>query len=188
MTNNNDSRLASATDSQYGTGVNYYDHLGQRVMRISPSDARIYIYDLSGNMIGELDSGGNPINTYIYQGNQRLAMVAGYVQGSFCSIGQATRTARDNWAVMVIAPITILLIIRLRKRRKTALIVGLIGAGAITFLISRPAKSTLTYGENIYYYHNDHLGTPKVMTDADRVVATAVQNKPEIAVLDGLTL
>ena len=29
------------------------------------------------------------------------------------------------------------------------------------------AKSTLRYAEAIYFYHNDHLGTPQMMTDDD---------------------
>ena len=74
MTNNNDSRLASATDSQYGTGVNYYDHLGQRMMRVQGSLSTIYLYDIFGNLIMEADTNINPIQTYIY-----LSVIRGQV-------------------------------------------------------------------------------------------------------------
>ena len=170
VTNNNDSRLASATDSQYGTGVNYYDHLGQRMMRVQGSLSTIYLYDIFGNLIMEADTNINPIQTYIYLGNHRLALIAGNFSGSWCGITNGLGpSVKSNWAIIISIPVLIFLAIKYRKKRHVIALVILAG-GAIILLVAKEAK-TYTYGEAIYYYHNDHLGTPQKMTDANRVVA-----------------
>jgi RHS repeat-associated protein len=162
--------LASATDSQQGTGVNYYDHLGQRMMRIQGSLMTLYLYDVFGNLIMEADTNINPIQTYVYLGSRRLALIAGNYTGSFCGIQGMGPSVKSNWVIIILVPFLIVLALKYRKNRAVVVGIAIVGAGAIILLMAREAKSTFTYGEAIYYYHNDHLGTPQKMTNASRQV------------------
>jgi len=63
--NDDDSRLASGTNNQ-GNSQYVYDHLGQRILKIDTQASavtRVFVYDIFGNMLGEVDTNVNPINT-----------------------------------------------------------------------------------------------------------------------------
>jgi len=178
--NNEDSRLSEG-EVYYGATVQagstyLYDHLGQRVMKEEqnggPWTTVIFIYDIFGNLIEELDEDGNPLNTYVYLGNHRLAKIGGVAtyQGG-CNMGsRAAKSARANWIILLVLPVIVLLGIKYRKNRYVLMILVLTGAGVIIVVAMTEAKSQLSYSEAIYYYHNDHLGTPQVMTDINGTV------------------
>ena len=75
-----------------------------------------------------------------------------------------------NWAIIGIAPFFIWAVYNFRKRRTASALIFVAGFGIIIFVMSREAKSQQTPTESVYYYHNDHLGTPKVITDQSRDV------------------
>lgn len=70
----------------------FYDHLGQRVLKVDYASGdtvtRIFVYDIFGNMLGEVETNVNPINTYIYLGNHRLVLIAGNYSGTICGLHQ----------------------------------------------------------------------------------------------------
>ena len=177
LDNNEDSRLDSGTvyhgATVFGQSQNFYDHLGQRVVKVDVADGVtttvIFVYDIFGNMIEELDMDLDPINTYVYLGNQRMAKIGGAVTGEIgCSMSKrVAQGAQANWMVIAVIPLLILLGLKYRKNKYLVGLFVVIGAGAIIIIAMNEAKSTLEYDEAIYYYHNDHLGTPQMMTDYD---------------------
>jgi RHS repeat-associated protein len=80
-----------------------YNGVGQRIKKVTPTETRIFHYDLWGHLIAETNQTGQMLAEYIYLGDQLLAMI-------------------------------------------------------------KP-------GEEVYYYHNDHLGTPQVLTDDTQTIA-----------------
>jgi RHS repeat-associated protein len=74
-----------------------YNGAGQRIKKVTPTETRIFHYDLLGHLIAETNQTGQILAEYVYIGDQLLAMI-------------------------------------------------------------KP-------GELVYYYHNDHLGKPQVLTD-----------------------
>jgi RHS repeat-associated protein len=74
-----------------------YNGVGQRILKITQNETRIFHYDSWGHLIAESDEKGETSAEYVYLGDQLLAMI------------------REG---------------------------------------------------NVYYYHNDHLGTPQILTDS----------------------
>jgi len=85
-----------------------------------------------------------------------------------CSMGKGiAQGAKANWMIIVIIPIIIILGLKYRRNKYVVGLLVIMGGTAIIIIAMNEAKSTLEYGEAIYYYHNDHLGTPQMMTDDD---------------------
>ncbi|MEW6601012.1 MAG: RHS repeat-associated core domain-containing protein, partial [Nitrospirota bacterium] len=120
-------------------------------------------YDNNGNTISELD-GGVPalLRTYVYNQNQRLARVTDTdtILGEYVYNGDGHRvkkyTNNGAWC-------------KIYQYDKNGLLIaessssGTIKAEYI-YINGRPLAKI--EGDNIYYYHNDHLGTPMLMTDS----------------------
>ena len=164
LANNDDSRLVSGTNQSASLGSYVYDHLGQRMMKNTPTMTTLYLYDIFGNLIMEADTQLNPINSYIYLGNHRIAVVGGAYTGSFgCSVSHMKQSAKANWAIIILAPLLVVLGFRYRRNKYVVGMLVIVGSGLIILIMSEEAKS-ITYNESMYFYHNDHLGTPQVIT------------------------
>jgi len=75
-----------------------------------------------------------------------------------------------NWAIIGIAPFLVWAVYNFRKRRTASALIFISGLGIIIFVMSREGKSQEAPTEAVYYYHNDHLGTPKVITDQNGTI------------------
>ena len=146
-----------------------YDHLNRRVVKDSSPERVIYLYDLAGNLIAEANlADGKLIRQWFYVGSQRVAMIypvsggRGIPPCGGCSLaGEADGGAAFlGFMGLVLVGIGVF-----RKNRKYQ-VTGLTFLGGVLFFLLMPnAQSQTPLPEQIYYYHNDHLGTPKVVTN-----------------------
>jgi RHS repeat-associated protein len=163
-----------------------YDDLNRRLVKEGLAET-VYHYDLFGNLIGESKRDGSFIRDWVYIGNQRLAMIVGpgdtsgggtgcggVPGGGGCSLGGGT----DGGAAFLVFMGLIFLGIGVVYKRKKYTIAGLTFIGGVLFLVLMPEAKSQTATESIYYYHNDHLGTPKVLTNEAAVVVWDVNYAP----------
>ncbi|RJR19142.1 MAG: hypothetical protein C4581_05430 [Nitrospiraceae bacterium] len=167
----------------WGTITYAYDPAGNRTYETSNSGNTIYRYAANTNRLvsaeGEktftfnYDDNGNTISesggssptlqqTYVYNHNQRLTRVTNpdTILGEYVynANGQRVKKYTDNGAWC-----------RIFHYDKNGLLIaessssGTIKAEYI-FINGQPMAKI--EGDNIYYYHNDHLGTPVMMTDS----------------------
>ncbi len=182
--NNDDSRLTSVAQSGV-VETNYYDHLGQRVLKDDAGAHTVYVYDIFGNLIGEYIPGTDAVREWIYLGSHRLAMLHANMSVGLnppecgglpeppggCSRmipeeGEQS-SAPFNWVMIGLCPVMTYGGFKYRKKKKILLLIFASGVGIIAFMMTRKAKPQTSPEEAVYYYHNDHLGTPKVLTDGD---------------------
>ncbi len=91
---NQANRLASAT-VESNTTEYIYNALGQRIIKAGPAvDDRVFLYDVDGQLLAEIDSLGNIVTEYVYLNNQRLAL-AHFTPGN-SDFEQAHNLAGDN--------------------------------------------------------------------------------------------
>ena len=183
--NNDDSRLTSVAQS----GVvesNYYDHLGQRVLKDDNGEHKVFVYDIFGNLIGEYIPGSDAVREWVYLGGHRIAMLhanmpdvginppecgglpspPGGCSRMIPSEGEQS-SAPFNWVLIGLCPTVAWGGYKYRKRKRVLVCIVLGATGIMTFMLTRKAKPQTYPEEAVYYYHNDHLGTPKVLTDSD---------------------
>jgi len=143
----------------------------------------ILVYDIFGNLIGEYNADGTLRSEWVYLGNHRLAMITeGEGGGGFPGCDQLPPpqcgiwgdSVALNWAIIALGPFLIWAGFKYRRKPKVLLLVFMAGFGIIIFMIAfeaRPNSESLTpNSESVFYYHNDHLGTPKVITDQNGVI------------------
>ena len=149
-----------------------YDYVGNRLDNVIDSSLRHYLYDENGNTT---DDG---MRTFIYNQNQRLLQVK---QGSTVLVeneydGKGRRVvkrANDGATVTVF-----------HYDLSDRLIAETDQTGNLKveyiYLEGRPLAQIRHTGssEAAYYYHDDHLGTPKMMTDGTGTVVWRVERDP----------
>ena len=154
----------------------------------------IIVYDIFSNLISEYDPNGNNIRDWVYLGNHRLAMIQLFkpagpgfpgCQGmpdvsGLCGLAGLGDGVALNWVLIAVAPFMVWAVFRFKKRKSVSICVLICGSTIILFMLSRSANpSPLATGyETVYYYHNDHLGTPKVITDLNADIAWEALYEP----------
>jgi RHS repeat-associated protein len=181
VTNNDASHMQAMTLS--GSSVTMaYDHLNRRVVKHSTAGSTVYIYDLFGNQIAEASSSGTIKSEWIYLGGQRLAMILPSGGGAGCSL-----TGAEDGAAAFLGLMGLVLIgIGVFKHNRKCLAAGLIFVGGVLLLVKHPVARG-TVNDNIYYYHNDHLGTPRALTNAQAQVIWDVDYAPFGAISNSYT-
>jgi len=175
-----------------------YDGMNRRITKTVGGTTTIYLYDIYNNLIGEYDaSTGNTTKEYVYLGSKALAMISEPTTSSSsgcgsintgCStvgISMHNRGSMGMGAVdgfIYLFPLIGIAIIRIgRKAKKHKLdIIGLLvtsGMIIMIIMVSTKASAQVT-GEQVYYYHIDHLGTPVVMTDQNQNIVWQASYDP----------
>ncbi len=132
-------------------------------------------YNLFGNLIAEQRLDGSYLREWIYLGGQRLALIVPVTGGvRWCALAGGA----DGGAVFLGFMGLIFVGIGLRYRNRKYTIAGLKFLSGVLKLVLMPEARSQTPTENIYYYHNDHLGTPRVLTDDQGAVVGDVDYKP----------
>jgi RHS repeat-associated protein len=151
----------------------------------------VYHYDLFGNLIGESNPDGTILREWVYVNGQRLAMIlpAPGGGGGGCESPSAPNfpscsslaarpgaEAGGGAILLLLGPAFIAIGLKFHRRKYT--IAGLTFIGGVLFLFLMPQAQSQTPAETIFYYHNDHLGTPRVLTDQTGVVVWDVDHTP----------
>ncbi|MDD5222998.1 MAG: MopE-related protein [bacterium] len=189
-------QMVKASVNGMVVGEYSYDSQGRRVKKKSFGSEILYIYDQFSNLVSEYDAiAGQYIRDYIWLNGKPLAMIKfnypppsppsppSSFGGSFCATLGLQKTSRDQMVLfgLILSPFLGLLIYRSVKKKKWILLVlislGSFGFGLLAFQLSSLQADT-TPGEEIFYYHNDHLGTPIKMTDSSENVVWSMDCSP----------
>jgi hypothetical protein len=124
----------------------------------------------------ESDISHNFHREWIYLGSQRLAQIQPSVPGSIhlCSLAGAA----DGGAAFAGAMGLVLLALGVAKKNRKYQAAGLTFIGGVLFLVLHPEARGNADVEVVYYYHNDHLGTPRMMTEQYQAVMWDVDYSP----------
>jgi RHS repeat-associated protein len=147
-----------------------YAYTANKLTSTTGTKAYVFGYDNNGNTIAENS------RQYIYNQNQRLIRISDTTTGTDIVLGEYVYNGYGQ---------------RVKKTTSSGITVFLYDlsgqlmaesttAGNITteyvFLNSEPIAKI--EGNNVYYYHNDHLGTPQKMTDENRNIVWQAEYMP----------
>jgi RHS repeat-associated protein len=173
---NDDSRLVEFKENETLERY-YYDHLGGRVLKeIEGDGGTIFLYDLFGNMIGEVNSQtARAKRDWVYLGSHRIAQLEPLFRtptpcGSIGIFGGESAILN---ILIIFVPGIIIILLAFRRGRITSAIMVIIMASII--IPGFEVETETSAIERVLFYQNDHLGTPKVMTNlASNVVWEAI--------------
>lgn len=168
-----DNRLKSTS-----AGSKYqYNGLGQRVVKQLKApgvagtngyyQSRTYMYDLNGKLLAETGPTGQVQKEYIYLNDQPLAMLVHRPS----SKENFLNADMDNDGVISVEDFVTWYFNHYMRNDLSKDLNGdnvLDGSDAnllINCAITQNSCKAASYDTNIYYIHNDHLGTPKLLTD-----------------------
>jgi RHS repeat-associated protein len=149
-----------------------YDHVGNRLDNVTDTALRHYLYDENGNTT---DDG---LRTFIYEQGQRLLQVRQgatvLVENEYDGKGRRVIKRANNGATVTVFHYDL----------SDRLIAETDPSGTLkveyVYLEGRPLAQIRHTGssEAAYYYHDDHLGTPKMMTNGTGTVVWRVETDP----------
>jgi RHS repeat-associated protein len=178
-------RLIAANGS-YGA-INYsYDNVGNRITKVTNDDIETYTYFAGTNRLHEVtgpvnftyDANGNITGignrTFIYNQNDRLVQAEedSTILGEYVYNGLGQRVIKTANGVTAI-----FLYDFDGNLIAESQVDGTITSEYLYMGTSRVSRVDVGSSE-IYYYHNDHLGTPELMTDASGNAVWEVELKP----------
>ncbi|MCX5868617.1 MAG: RHS domain-containing protein [Proteobacteria bacterium] len=172
-----------------------YDASGRRVKKTAYGVTTYSIYDQFSNLIAESDASGNITKEYIYLNGQALALIdlplpssappptiSGQVSGSCGTIFAWNPKEGILGYVFILSPFLFVIFFKFTRSSKKSfiLLIGFLGSAFIISLLAfQPSRlQAQTTGEVVYYYHNDHLGTPIKLTDQNQNVVWSWQYGP----------
>lgn len=134
-----DNRLGKAVENDTVLAEYAYNSFGLRTMKKTDAQTLFYHYDLEGKLMSESSQDGIVIKDYVWLDHQPLAQILPPDQDTI-----EADIDKDG---------------------------DIDGKDLATSLAAGPETAAAVFGRqydpegSIYYYHNDHLGTPKTLTD-----------------------
>ncbi len=188
-------RLINALVNGQPVGTYSYDAQSRRVKKVAYGVTTYFIYDQFNNLIAESDASGNITREYIYLNGKPLALIdvplppsaspqtiSGQVSGSCGTIFALNPREGIAGFALILSPFFFLIIFRYTRNTRKSFILSLSFLGIFIvfgFLASRPPSvRAQESAEKIYYYHNDHLGSPIKLTDQAQNVVWSWQYGP----------
>ena len=147
---NQSNRLVRVSENGTILADSVYNGAGRRVKKTTPAETRILHYDLSGHLIAETDEKGKTLIEYVYLGDQPLALIG---EGDLGGGGNDPGGDGSGGCFVTQA------------------------AQRIFGRLFRDARANDTV-EAANYFHNDHLGTPQVLTDGRGLVVWKADYRP----------
>jgi len=197
-----DNQIKKASTSGITVGEYSYDYMRRRVSKKSFGLNISYLYDIFGNLLAEVDANtGEYLNEYIYLGNKPIAVYKALIQPGTSGGGPGPGTGGTGigCASLFLAgkgdPGTLVIILiplvgalaysnrRSRKRLAAILIIsgsafGLVFHYSLLTTHSSLASAATSPTAQLYYFHLDHLGTPKKLTDQQKAVVWDMELDP----------
>ncbi len=176
-----DNRLINYADKQRYA----YNAIGQRVLRKTRAagtagmngvmQSEVFIYGLQGELLAEIGPTGRVLKEYIYLNNKPFAMLSHTPEGPYPAINADINRDGD------ISVEDFLYWYYMHKGNPAYDVNGdnVVDNLDISYVIGCIFKSricgTSQYRMDVYYIHNDHLGTPKLLTDSTGKAVWRVQ-------------
>lgn len=174
-TYNKANRLQTAKVTSALVGIYAYNALGQRVSKTLASGSKeIYHYDEAGQLIAVTDAVGKNLREYIYNGNQLVGFVnvsigSGTSSSSASTSRSSSSSSKSSSSSSKASSSAITGSSRTASSSKGS---SLASSAAASSRASAIPVATL------YYVHNDHLGTPQVVTAKNKAVVFMADYKP----------
>ena len=153
-----DQRLASVTKNGVTAGAYQYDGRGLRTVKTVNGETRLFIYCKSGKLIAEADSDGNITKEYVYLEGDIFAHFQYDVPAP--APPEAASSAEPSQAA-VPEPVADQQETAPPAVAETSTPSDTSFLPAIYMLLLMNDKSA----DGAYYYINDHLGAPQIITD-----------------------
>lgn len=155
---------------QAGATTTTYTYQANRLATVAGGTSGTYTYDGSGNPTGD------GTQSYVYDGNGRLTKLfnSGVLAAEYVYDGKGRRVAKKRYTYTVVKKETVTTITTtVYHYDLSGKPIGETDGGgnfAVDYLYLENQPLAMVRkswsGESAYWYHNDHLGMPRVMTDA----------------------
>ena len=180
-----DNQIKKASINGIVVGEYSYDSMRRRVSKTSLGITTNFIYDQQGNLIAEADSStGNIITEYIYLGGRPVALSklspviplpTPFPAAGCASLFLAGKGDPGTLVIILIPMVGAMAYSNRKNKKRLSAIILIYGSafGSVSYLslsTDHRALASVNYTEATYYYHLDHLGTPKKLTDQTRAI------------------
>ncbi|WPD24572.1 MAG: RHS repeat-associated core domain-containing protein [Candidatus Electrothrix scaldis] len=165
-----DQRLASVTKDGVTVGAYQYDGRGLRTVKTVNGETSLFIYCKSGKLIAEADSDGNILKEYVYLDGDIFAHFQYEVPAAPLEAASSVASSQE----VIPEPVA-------EQQATSSPVVAAASVPSDTaFLQSIYLLLLLNHksAEGAYYYINDHLGTPQIITDDSGAVVWQAEYLP----------
>ncbi len=171
---NQNNRLISASENGSTLGEYTYNAFGQRTIKKAGGKTTIFHYDRLGNIISEETQGEELIRDYIYIGRTRIAMV----ESRRCLADIDTDHDVDGADLALLADdYNRTDCSETSPCRGDVNGDGVVNTDDLNVFASEFGKTSCPE-DKFYYFHNDHLGTPQLITDQNGTIVWSANYKP----------
>lgn len=171
---NTDNRLIQIIENNALKGAYTYNGKGQRIKKTIGNTTIVYHYDINGNTIAISDLQGNLIEKYVYILGQRIAKIDLAYQPLDIGDVNADNSVDQNDALMIEQYLVGIMLLNADQLIQADVTLD----GKVTAqdaMVIKQIQNNLRRlppgpaTETVFYFHNDHLGTPLALTDQNGV-------------------